>query len=176
MGLDVYIEGLDQPSGLYPDHLFRIGYFRSSYNHEGFNFVAGLFDNPDLYEIFNQPRDQPKYRSIPDWVSCQKRAKGAVKLWQLKAPKETLSINVGLSSPDNIESLIIGLLPSLVKGLEPEKDLIEMIPTPIQEDIKIITPSDYIWYIQASEIVLETLDYILAGPDKGDGLELVWSA
>lgn len=52
----------------YPDHYFKIGYFRSSYNDGGINRVLSnnLGENSDLYYIFNV-QDNHEYQFTPDW-------------------------------------------------------------------------------------------------------------
>jgi len=57
MGLDVYLKRNGQPdeaeSTINPEHGFRRGYFRSSYNGSGFNSVMHRCNCPDLYTIFS---------------------------------------------------------------------------------------------------------------------------
>jgi hypothetical protein len=57
----------------YPEHMFKIGHLRSSYNQGGINHVvAQLTKGKDLYWIF-EPPDQ-KYTFQPDWPNALKRA------------------------------------------------------------------------------------------------------
>ncbi len=52
MGLDVYIEAADAPaSKVNPDHLFKVDYWRSSYNEGGINHVLENLGIPTLWEI-----------------------------------------------------------------------------------------------------------------------------
>lgn len=55
----------------YPEHLFKIGYFRSSYNNSGFNSVVKKFIGKDLYDIFD-PGD--RYQFQPNWKQSLDRA------------------------------------------------------------------------------------------------------
>jgi len=78
MGLDVYLvrgdhattedgecgEHVELPSARYPDHLFKVGYFRSSYNSGGLNRVLNDYGLPDLDDIFGAER---RYAFAPDW-------------------------------------------------------------------------------------------------------------
>ena len=50
----------------YPDHYFKVGYLRSSYNEGGINRILKNMGLPDLYEIFNRGEDDP-YEFQPDW-------------------------------------------------------------------------------------------------------------
>ena len=47
-----YKEKIELPSDLHPDHNFRIGYFRSSYNGSGINRILENRGLSDLFEIF----------------------------------------------------------------------------------------------------------------------------
>lgn len=57
-------EDIEQNSELYPEHLFKIGYFRSSYNGGGYDRIMGNFIGQGLYDIF-QANDH--YEFCPDW-------------------------------------------------------------------------------------------------------------
>ena len=60
-------------SALYLDHLFKIGYFRSSYNSAGINSVMeslGLFN---LYDIFPEADLNGPYYILPDWEGARLR-------------------------------------------------------------------------------------------------------
>jgi hypothetical protein len=43
---------IELPSTLHPDHMFKIGYFRSSYNSDGINSVLRDRLDKDLYWVF----------------------------------------------------------------------------------------------------------------------------
>lgn len=66
----------DIKSVLYPEHMFKIGYFRSSYNDGGVERVMHKVGLPGLYEIFEQERE--RYEFTPDWAAVRDRAKAAV--------------------------------------------------------------------------------------------------
>lgn len=65
------IEPIEINSSIHPDHMFKIGYLRSSYNSGGINSVLERLGCPDLYDIF-EPTDE--YNFTPDWVGAQARA------------------------------------------------------------------------------------------------------
>lgn len=79
MGLDVYLKKgestIEEDSRKHPDHFFKLGYFRSSYNGSGFNSVMHTLGIPDLYAIFQAPEDGGRF--TPDWEACLARAKAA---------------------------------------------------------------------------------------------------
>lgn len=65
-------QSIKLPSTRWPDHLFKIGYFRSSYNDSGFNPVVKNLIGKDLYWIFQVDRDD--YHVRPDWRAALERA------------------------------------------------------------------------------------------------------
>jgi hypothetical protein len=69
-------EEIERASKHDPKHLFRVGYFRSSYNGGGFNTVVNNWGVPDLYYIF-QPTDD--YDFSPDWKEALVRVNEAIK-------------------------------------------------------------------------------------------------
>ena len=74
MGLDVYLKVGDTYveflSRKYPDHLFKIGYFRSSYNESGINYVLESRGLPTLWTVF----DAKPGEFVPDWEKSLERA------------------------------------------------------------------------------------------------------
>lgn len=95
MGLDVYLKKrLDVPvlaaegeledsvdvrldSKTAPEHYFKIGYFRSSYNRGGINSVLANLEIPGLYEIFDVGDDHG-YEITVDWDDALTRANAAI--------------------------------------------------------------------------------------------------
>jgi hypothetical protein len=73
-------ETIELPSAKYPDHYFKVGYWRSSYNEGGINNVMRKLIGTDLYDIVQPPEDT--YEFQPDWIATKKRATSA--LGQLK--------------------------------------------------------------------------------------------
>lgn len=60
-------------SAIYPKHMFKIGYFRSSYNSGGINSVMeslGLFS---LYDIFPEANFGKEYYVVPNWEGAGAR-------------------------------------------------------------------------------------------------------
>jgi len=69
---------IEVDSKLYPDHMFKVGYFRSSYNNGGINTVLSDMGVPGLYEIF-LPGDE--YRFTPSWDESLARVDAAIALF-----------------------------------------------------------------------------------------------
>ncbi len=72
--LPVRSEGIEVDSEKYPEHMFKIGYFRSSYNDGGLNSVLRTrCEGQDLYWVFNV--DDHNYEVKVDWAASLERAK-----------------------------------------------------------------------------------------------------
>jgi len=71
---------IDQASATHPEHLFRVGYFRSSYNASGFNRVIAIrTGGADLYTIFQPPADQHAF--VPEWAAAASRCAEMQQAW-----------------------------------------------------------------------------------------------
>lgn len=77
------IEHIEFNSKTEPEHLFKIGYMRSSYNGVGINSVARVFGLPDLYDIFEIDNDE--YYQEHDWDTIYLNVKDAIEKWQAHA-------------------------------------------------------------------------------------------
>lgn len=75
-------KSIEKNSKKYPDHMFKIGYCRSSYNPGGINHVLSDLIGEDLYSIFDRTGDE--YEFLPDWVGVRGRAKESLKLMDKK--------------------------------------------------------------------------------------------
>lgn len=80
LGLDKYGEypgevTLEQDSKTKPDHLFKIGYLRSSYNGSGINRMLEKIGLPTLNDIF-EPGDEYKFQ--PDWEAAKDKCESAI--------------------------------------------------------------------------------------------------
>lgn len=63
-------EEVEISSNLYPEHMFKIGYFRSSYNASGLNRILRTRTGKDLYWVFEGSTD---YEFVPDWQDAAYR-------------------------------------------------------------------------------------------------------
>jgi hypothetical protein len=85
------IEAIEINSTLHPDHMFKIGYLRSSYNSGGINSVLERNDCPSLYDIF-EPTDE--YNFTPDWVQAQARCQVALDTLKTRMGSEMAKYDV----------------------------------------------------------------------------------
>jgi hypothetical protein len=75
---------VNEPSKIFPEHYFKIGYFRSSYNGSGINRVLSNLGLGDLYTIF--PHANDNYAFQPNWSESLALAKKVLKEFKA-APK-----------------------------------------------------------------------------------------
>lgn len=200
MGLDVRLikddEYVKKDSVKYPEHLFKIGYFRSSYNDDGINNVLKNFGLSDLYDIFQPGQDE--YEFAPNWEDVRQRVIDTLDgLKTLEFPYQQTSIYIhdtnithenvmdkfreeldrykenkfsgGYTTRDGYFSLE---KPFEVNAIIPGKSImggkcIYIIYETDKESLE--------WYTQAMEIVLETIDYVLAS-NIPENFSLSWSS
>ena len=65
-------EPIELDSEKYPEHMFKIGYLRSSYNSGGLNSFLRDRTGQDLYDVF-LPMGRSEF--VPDWKKCKTRCK-----------------------------------------------------------------------------------------------------
>ncbi len=80
LGLEEYgssprIETVEINSALYPEHMFKIGYLRSSYNEGGINSVLGRIGLPDLNDMFDA---DGTYDVKPNWAEVLVRVEDVI--------------------------------------------------------------------------------------------------
>jgi len=200
---ETYKKEIELSSEKYPDHLFKIGYFRSSYNSGGINHILrNLGEGNDLHWVFG--RDDDGYVFAPNWEQAKERAKELIELlssneayyvaresWNIfsgppdvKSEKEALDIfkeeltkSSGLGSYSNGKGTFFMEKPLPVYGIVLGQE--EMLSRSIPCVYLIHKAEDeegegYSFYVQALEIVIETCDYVLSQPDP-EKYYLHWS-
>lgn len=215
MGLDVYLykcknfnpdaedqdeEKIEMPSKNYPDHIFQIGYFRSSYNESGINNLLKNLGLGTLYDLFDA---DDQYRFKPDWNAAKKKVSSAIAALKEKPnlrcfdvswnefmnPKdckvtneaEALEIYSVEASEEhsfdaysNRNGIFYHKDPLEVLGLinGVKKTILSEISLPC---VFVVTKGDNSWILEALSIVEETIDYVLSQEDKDDFI-LHWSS
>jgi len=71
---------IEEDSKKHPKHLFKVGYFRSSYNAGGINRVLSDRINQDLYSILGVDHDE--YEQQPNWKAVIKRVDSAIEQYE----------------------------------------------------------------------------------------------
>lgn len=188
----------------YKDHYFKIGYFRSSYNNSGINKILNNHNIGDLYYIF-EPNDEYEFipdweeslKKAKEVINklidikndeldfmCEKvyynefngspndnkidTEEKALRLFIKEFKKEnnldSYSNNTGMYFKEPLE--IYGIIQGVNKRFFVDEKL------PCQY---IVYKYDIDWYIQALEIVIKTVEYVLNQHDK-DNYFLTWSS
>lgn len=182
-----------------PDHMFKIGYFRSSYNSGGINSVLNDNGLMDLYGIFEVNRDN--YRPCPNWKKALKNVKKVIKDFEplakeglacmdvstlskvdsaaqalevyraeLKKHKEQKSSFDAYSSAQGV--FYLGDKPIQARGFFSGKNCLGMPCTYIVYEVG--SDEGMGWYLDSLKIVQETIEWVLAQPDP-DSYFFHWS-
>ena len=206
LGLDkygcdtTYCTGIREDSKLYPEHGFKIGYFRSSYNSSGINGILNDLNIPDLYDIF-ETNDQ--YEFSPNWYNALNVVQESINLLKEDKGYRVETISANMFAPDNVmknpkQALDVfnqnifdvkaskrefkwysnrdGNFYLDNKGLQvhallPGKDLLGNHCTYAVYKLK----DGNKYYLEALEIVKETIEYVLA-QENPQAYYLRWSA
>lgn len=200
-------ETIEHASPRHPDHYFKIGYFRSSYNDGGINNVLRRAGLGGLYEIF-EPADRDRF--VPDWRACLDRARGTLTEWQAhRARSGGVDIMRAESNPfTDPRELACSEHAALERYITQRDGYVKrkgfsghysnrdgefMMDEPLRVRAIIagthdgfagVRPCQYVvyeqqgdsdWYGQALEIVIETIEWVLAKPDH-EKYALRWSS
>lgn len=188
---------IEKDSKVDPEHYFKIGYFRSSYNEGGINRVLDNLGIPGLYDIF-QPNEQYCFR--PDWDSALIKCNEAIELLLTKGNYRVFKVhenifgsNVPLPTDEK------SALEIFTKEVERQSDfagyenghghfypkepiqIFALIPGRfdfmgrVLNCVYLIAKGENDWYLNALKIVKETIEYVLAQPDK-EKYYLHWSS
>lgn len=193
---------IEKNSKRYPKHYFKIGYFRSSYNDGGINSVLNRLGLGDLYYIFDRERSD-EYCFKPDWEESLKRVNFTiVKLKDIMKNKNydiscvsADSFSTGSNPENEFQALKVFeeqkkshakssmgnyscregefymKTPKKVLALIKGKDLFKKPAIYVVYENK----GGLKWYLQALEIVLEAIEYVIKQKDRDD-YYFSWSA
>lgn len=187
-------EKFEIDSSLYPDHYFKIGYFRSSYNSGGINSVFRRLGLPGLYDIFDTDSE---YHVRPDWQTVRDRVDQAISAFDTKmdgplydahevslydfgeidSPQAAIARYIEKTADTTMEAF------SSREGLFYKNGLDVVGALPGRNCIKskvvyLVTKQiaeHYTWYRKALEIVKETIDFVLSHDDP-QNFYLCWSS
>jgi hypothetical protein len=203
LGLDEWgsdettVEQIQEPHPLYPDHYFKIGYFRSSYNSGGIERILRNLGLPTMSDIFDH--EGKDYHFQPNWEESLVRCEDAIQQFIQKGAYRVHHVSNNIFNEPKIHSEKDALdvfMEELNKHKpneegynynningefsfhEPEK-VLAMIPGTYkilnkQPCVYVVTESDNTWYIQALEIVRDTIKYVLSKENK-EQYYLHWS-
>lgn len=203
-GDDPQEQKIEQDSRLYPDHVFKIGYFRSSYNEGGFNRVMPAICGVGLDDLFP---NRDGYEFQPDWADSRQRAIAALeraRQWLLTNGSyrvSEFSNNMFINSselPANTEAALVAFTAELSRKKESPSDFGSYSNRTgtffFKEPLEVVAviegrgcfgqpcsyaiykaDNSYQWYLQALEIVIETCEWVLDQSDK-EKYWLHWSS
>jgi len=198
-------ERVDLPSAIHPDHMFRIGYMRSSYNEGGINNVLRNAVGRCLYDVF--PGDE--YERRVDWAKSLELAKGLRSdfaawvalndgLQALEFDPSRFAAN-GPASQNEALTLVRAELarerhadfrsfsngigdwfvgesrPEVVALLRGTHEWLRRTAPCVYVVYKTGKANAYEWYAKALDVVVETCEWVLAQPDPAAFL-LHWSS
>lgn len=203
-GLTSREERVERPSAKYPDHLFKVGYCRSSYNGGGIESAVYSWLGVRPLEYIFEPADG--YRIQPDWDAA--RARCVEVLEKLRAYEESPMAHYFVTEcsaqairPDLAPKTKNDALRILSEQLDAGKDkdwrrysnaagdfmldgVTVMAIMPMAEPRRFFGHGVFVIekckdnpvtsYRESLEITLETIDYVLAQSDK-DRYLLHWS-
>jgi hypothetical protein len=186
---------IEFPHQDYPDHYFRIGYFKSSYNSGGIERILHTLGLPTLHDVFQQ---EGEYVFRPNWQASLDRINELIKSFKEKGPYRVHQVSANIFSQPEIKSAKQAL-DAFITELDRENKLksnysnktgefymtdpikvLAMIPgksTLFEERdcIYVVTESDNTWYEQALEIVKATCEHVLSQEDM-EKYYLRWSS
>lgn len=181
----------------YPDHYFKIGYFRSSYNSGGIERILRNLGLPTMDDIFKHEGEE--YEFQPNWEESLVRCEETIQLFKEKGAYRVHHVSQNMFTKPEIhsEKEALDIFLEEIKRdemgkerhnysnkhghfnmAEPEK-VLAMIPGTYKvfnelNCVYVITESDNSWYIQALEIVRDTIKYVLSQENK-EQYYLHWS-
>ena len=192
------VEGIEIDHPDYPDHYFKIGYFRSSYNGAGIERILRNLGLPTLADIFDVDREE--YFIHPDWKKALERTQEVIDLLKKEGGYRVHSVSPNIFSPPEVKSenealevfrkqlqreseregekhnysnkegeFFLAEPLKVLAMISGETKILAKMPC-----VYVVTESDNEWYIQALEIVKSTCEYVLQ-KENIDQYYLHWS-
>lgn len=204
LGLDKWgsakegVEKIEINSEKYPDHYFKVGYFRSSYNEGGIERILRNLGLPTMSDIFEH---NDEYHFQPNWERALVNVKSLIEDLKTKGAYRVhhVSPNIFNREPSKVVSEKAALdvfLEEVGKHMDHEEKfnysnsvgefsfaepmkVLAMIPGTYEmfgkrECVYVVTGSDNTWYVNALEIIQETIEYVLSKENK-EQYYLCWS-
>ena len=194
------ITTIELDSKVHPEHMFKVGYLRSSYNSGGINSVLDRINVPGLYEIF-EPNNE--YYVNVDWQKARAKATESVATMRhyMTTPMSQYDV-IEVNGYDAVGSKeeAMAILKAEIEGSRGFKggysnragdwflDGLQIVgAVPGKPSRFGGNPTYYLftksseadnhlnWYLQALEVTAEMIDYVLAQPDP-DNYFLTWSS
>jgi hypothetical protein len=203
LGLDEWgspingMEQIEENHPDYPDHYFKLGYFRSSYNSGGIERILRNLGLPTMDDIFKHKGED--YHFQPNWEESLVRCEEVIEEFKKKGAYRVNHVSSNMFKQPDVHSekealdIFMEELSKKKQGdegynysnsngefsfHEPQK-VLAMIPGTYkifneQPCVYVVTESDNSWYIQALEIIRDTIKYVLSKENK-EQYYLHWS-
>jgi len=179
----------------YPEHYFKIGYFRSSYNEGGIQRILRNLGLPTLDDVFDHVSDE--YCFKPDWSLALTKCETLIESFKGKGNYRVQAVTGNMFRDSTITSESQAL-ETFMKEIENHTNsdynygnangdfsfheplkVLAMIPGKTnlfgnRDCVYVVTESSNEWYIQALEIVRDTCKYVLSQENIGQ-YYLRWS-
>lgn len=189
-------ENMERPHEKYPDHYFKIGYFRSSYNNSGIERILRNMDLPTLSDVFQHKGEEYHFR--PNWEGSLERINSLIEefskkgAYRVNSVAENMFRESTIGSEKDALSVFLEEMEEAKKGgpssytnrngefyLDEPIKVLGMIPGTQniigkRKCMYVVTESDNTWYIQALEIIRDTIQFVLDQEDK-EKYYLHWS-
>lgn len=184
---------IDHPD--YPEHYFKIGYFRSSYNSSGIERILGNLNVPTMHDIFEAGDE---YEFHPDWDKALTKCEEAIDLFKTKGAYRVNHVSENIfketsikSEKDALDVFLAEIGREHQEGMESYSnsfgefhlgqplEVVALIPGTYEifkshKCVYVVTKSDNEWYMQALEIIRDTIKYVLTKENKNQ-YYLSWS-
>lgn len=185
-------EKIEENHPEYTDHYFKIGYFRSSYNDSGIERILSNLGVPNMKNIFKYNGD---YYFQPNWEESLEKCEVAIHQLKSIGPYRVKAVTGNMFTKTEIESekdamnLFLEEINNNKKGgylnakgefhHDEPLEVLAMIPgkTTIFKEVDcvyVVTKEDNSWYVQALEIIRDTIKYVLSKENK-EQYYLHWS-
>lgn len=192
------VKRVEFDSEKYPDHYFKVGYFRSSYNGSGINRILRNFGLPTLDEMFEVVEEE--YYIQPDWEKVVETLKRGLEEFKKKGQYRVRSVSNNIFSdrvlPSNEKDALDVFFEEIDKNkssdfeggysnicgdfyLDDGLKVFGLIPGKEEffgdrDCLYVVTEGDNDWYYHAFEIMIDTCEYVLKQKDK-EKYYLRWS-
>jgi len=194
-------KSIEFDSKRYPGHYFNVGYFRSSYNEGGIERILENLGLRTMEEIFNYDRTAENYYFQPNWKKALKNVKEVIVELREKGAVRCFASDGNIFKDATIHTAAEAIaayenevnrkikagdsdLYNYSNGtgqfhLDKPLEVVALIPGTHnilgeRDCVYVVTKSDNDWYIEALEIIQETIEYVLAKKDK-EKYYLSWS-
>lgn len=182
-----------------PDHSFKVGSFFDDQGDEGFSNVMRQIGLRSIDEIFGRSSEEEKLQFyIPDWEKALLRCtEEKVKLVMMRQERRrildyrvvSMALNVDECHPDASAAILSDYMKEYLNEVDIDQstmseialyegEFIDGVVAKKEGDYLVIyliirTPKFYIWYIEALEVIKETIEFVLKQAKKEE-CYLLW--